>query len=604
MNSDKKVFGCKSTTISYFFKKMWEYRKGFYFFYSIYVAVMILQPLVNIFCPRYIIDEISDSKNLDLIVDKIIFIVAFMILCTSIVNVAIVFLDNQLSKVYYEDLNRLLEANVGRKSMELQYVATESRKTLDYINNAKLGITNGYSGGMSGLFKAFALFVSNIGILLITAGVVIKYSWWLLLVVIVNVIVNTAMSNQINKIQLAQFEKLSFINRGYSFLLHTLSDIKYGKDIRLFGARKMMIRRVDDFNLDQTDIAKKQAMESQKYIYISKLDMAVTTILTYLILAVMAVKGKVTIGEFTMLATSSSAIVVAMNAILQQVFDLKKFSQYAKKYIEYQENNVYEEKGRIQCDSVSNVEIEFKNVFFKYPEQEQYALKNVNVKIGNGEHWSIVGLNGAGKTTFIKLLCRLYECTEGEITLNGINILEYDDKSYRKLLAAVFQDFQLLNFTIKENIITGEYDSVPDDEVNAIIKEVGLEQKVSSLPLGIATPVFRYYDTNGFEPSGGEQQKLAMARALYKNAPILILDEPTAALDPIAEKEIYEKFNEMTVGKTTLFISHRLASCKFCNNILVFKDGQIVERGTHKDLVELENGLYAQMFNAQAQYYV
>ena len=332
--------------------------------------------------------------------------------------------------------------------------------------------------------------------------------------------------------------------------------------------------------------------------------MAITTILTYLILAVMAVDGKVTIGVFTMLATSSSAIVVAMNAILQQILDLKKFSKYAEKYVEFQENNSYEEYGKIECGTISNIEIEFKNVSFKYPEQEEYALRDVNVKIKNGEHWSIVGLNGAGKTTFIKLLCRLYACTEGEITLNGINILEYEDRSYRKLLAAVFQDFELLNFTIKENIIAGEYDSVSDEEVNEIIRKVGLEKKVLSLPLGIATPVFRYYDMNGFEPSGGEQQKLAMARALYKNAPILILDEPTAALDPMAEKEIYEKFNEMTVGKTTLFISHRLASCKFCDHILVFNEGRIVERGTHKDLVEMENGLYAQMFNTQAQYYV
>ena len=161
----------------------------------------------------------------------------------------------------------------------------------------------------------------------------------------------------------------------------------------------------------------------------------------------------------------------------------------------------------------------------------------------------------------------------------------------------------MLNFSIKENIISGDPDTVSDDAVMDIIKEVGLEEKVDSLPAGLATCVFRYYDLNGFEPSGGEQQKLAMARALYKDAPVLVLDEPTAALDPVAEKEVYEKFNDMTGGKTALFISHRLASCKFCDYVLVFQDGGIVERGTHNELMSLNDGLYARMFHTQAQYY-
>lgn len=600
MAKKKNSVASKLSTIFYFFTEMWKRRKGFYFFYSVYVVSMILQPMVNIFCPRYIIDEINTSRN----VYRIICIVFFMILCTAIVNTTINFLETQLSNVYYEDLNRFLEANIAKKSMELQYSVTENKETLDYINNAKLGITNEYSGGMSGLFKAFSLFVSNLGIFLVTASVVVKHSWILLVIVALNVIINTSMSNQLNIIQLSQFEKLSKINRGYHYLLHTLSDIRYGKDIRLFGARKMMINRIDSYNLAQTELTKKKALESQKYVLGSKGNMAITTILTYLILASLAIKNKITIGEFTMLATSSSTIVMSMNVMLKQILDLRRFVQYAEKYIEFQRANSYEEKGSLQCPVWSDIELEFKSVSFKYPNQEQYALKDINVKICTGEHWSIVGLNGAGKTTFIKLLCRLYECTEGEITLNGINILDYDDKSYRKMLAAVFQDFYLLNFTIKENIIIGEYESKSDDSVMQIVKKVGLEEKASALPLGLATPVFRYYDLNGFEPSGGEQQKIAMARALYKDAPILILDEPTAALDAVAEKEIYEKFSDMTGGKITLFISHRLASCKFCNNILVFNEGRIVERGTHKELVEMKNGLYAKMFQAQAQYYV
>ena len=586
-------------TIGYFFDKMWKYRKSFYFFYAFFMLVMILQPLVGIFCPRILIDTITSSGDMT----RIVYIAAFMIIATSLTNLCISISDEHLSKNYYEDLNRRNEADIGRKSMEIKFLATEQKETLDYIHSAKSGISNDYSGGMRGLFKAFALLVSNLVILLISAAVVIRYSLPLLLVFIINVVINTMMNNKLNAISLAQHEKLSSIDRGYYFLLHTLSDIRYGKDIRLFGAKEMMTHRVDSYNLKQSGITKDQAMQSQKYLYGSKLDMALTTIITYIILTVMAVKGFITLGEFTMLAASGAAIVASMNMVLSQILDLQKFTRYADKCVNFLENNNYEESGNLPCDPEDTYEIEYKNVSFKYPGSEEYALKNINVKIKKGEHLSIVGFNGAGKTTFIKLLCRFYECTEGEITLNGVNILEYDIRDYHKLLAAVFQDFQLLGFSIKENIIAGDPESVTDDKVNEIIKEVGLEEKVASLKNGLSTCVFRYYDLNGFEPSGGEQQKLAMARALYKNAPVLILDEPTAALDPIAEKEVYEKFNEMTNGKTALFISHRLSSCKFCDSILVFKEGRIVERGTHSNLISIPDGLYSQMFHAQAQYY-
>ena len=247
--------------------------------------------------------------------------------------------------------------------------------------------------------------------------------------------------------------------------------------------------------------------------------------------------------------------------------------------------------------------IEFKNVSFRYPGSKGYALKNINACIKSGEHWSVVGLNGAGKSTFIKLLCRLYECTEGEILVNGVNIMEYDYSRYMKMLSVVFQDFCLLNFSIKENLICDRPDKVEDEKLLPLLEEVGLKDKVDSLSMGLMTPVFRYYDQNGFEPSGGEQQKIAMARALYKNAPVLILDEPTAALDPVAEKEIYEQFDSMVRNKTAIFISHRLASCRFCDKLLVFKDGEIVERGTHESLVNLSDGLYARMYKTQEKMY-
>jgi ABC-type multidrug transport system fused ATPase/permease subunit len=438
---------------------------------------------------------------------------------------------------------------------------------------------------------------------MLSVFVVCRYSFIPLALVLVNVSLNAFFESRLNAIKIEQIQQLAVTDRAYHYLLHGLSDIRYGKDIRLFKAKDMMLGRVDEFNDKQSEINKTQAKKAQKYLSGSKINQAVTASLTYLLLAMMVAEKKIGIGDFTMLVAAVTTIVTAINLVLKQILELKKFCSYSDKFIRYVEGNVYEEKGDKKIDISDGIKIEFKNVYFKYPGSTEYALKNINATIKSGERWSVVGLNGAGKSTFIKLICRLYECAEGEILLNGVNIMDYEYSSYMKTISAVFQDFCLLNFSIKENIICDRPERVDDEVLVPLIEEVGLKEKVDSLPQGLMTPVFRYYDQSGFEPSGGEQQKIAMARALYKDAPVLILDEPTAALDPIAEREIYEQFNSMVKNKTAIFISHRLASCRFCDKLLVFKDGEIVERGTHQSLLKLEDGLYAKMYKTQEKMY-
>ncbi|MDE6579077.1 MAG: ABC transporter ATP-binding protein/permease, partial [Ruminiclostridium sp.] len=235
------------------------------------------------------------------------------------------------------------------------------------------------------------------------------------------------------------------------------------------------------------------------------------------------------------------------------------------------------------------------------PNTDVEVLKGVNVTLKQGEHLSVVGLNGAGKTTFVKLLCRLYDPTEGEILLDGVNIKEYDYNEYMNLFSPVFQDFKLFAFSIKENIVLD--DDCSDEKLSGLIEQVGLGDKIASLEKGTETMLFKSFDENGIEPSGGEQQKMAIARALYKKAPVVILDEPTAALDPVAEYDIYRQFDSLVGGKTAIYISHRLSSCKFCDRIAVFSEGVIKEYGTHDELVLINNGIYAEMFKAQAKYY-
>lgn len=245
--------------------------------------------------------------------------------------------------------------------------------------------------------------------------------------------------------------------------------------------------------------------------------------------------------------------------------------------------------------------MEFRDVSFRYPGSELYALRHVNLRFKVGSRMAVVGENGSGKTTFIKLLCRLYDPTEGEILLNGIDIRKYRYEEYMQLFSVVFQDFQLLSQPLGNNVSGSlHYDR---QRASKALEDAGFGERLATLPQGLDTMLYKEFGENGVEVSGGEAQKIAIARALYKDAPFIILDEPTAALDPIAEAEIYSKFNDIVTDKTAIYISHRLSSCKFCDEILVFHQGAVIQQGTHEDLLAKEGEKYHQLWHAQAQYY-
>ena len=274
-------------------------------------------------------------------------------------------------------------------------------------------------------------------------------------------------------------------------------------------------------------------------------------------------------------------------------------------------NNMYQGSLTVEKRRDRKYEVEFKNVSFKYPGCDVYALQNVNIKFKIGEKLAVVGMNGSGKTTFIKLLCRLYDPTEGEILLNGIDIRKYNYREYMMIFSVVFQDFKLFSLTLGENVAAQvDYDR---KKAARALMDSGFQESSftdnlqNAFPLmtdGLDTYLYKDYNNTGVSISGGEAQKIAIARALYKDAPFIILDEPTASLDPLSEAEIYEKFNQITGDKTAVYISHRLSSCKFCDKIAVFHQGSIIQTGTHQELLADESGKYQELWMAQAQYYV
>jgi len=334
---------------------------------------------------------------------------------------------------------------------------------------------------------------------------------------------------------------------------------------------------------------------------------AVSVIFTgiaYLFVCMKAWAGAFGIGAVTQYVAAITKVANGVADLLRELGDISNNAVFLKNSLKFLDipNRMYQGTIPIEKRIDNEYEIAFKKVSFQYPGSENYALKNLSFTFKVGQKLAVVGMNGSGKTTMIKLLCRLYDPTEGEITLNGIDIRKYDYKEYLSIFAVVFQDFQLFSFSLGQNVAANV--QVNERKATECLEKAGFGERLQQLAKGLDTYLSKDFDGEGVAFSGGEMQKVALARALYKDSPFIILDEPTAALDPIAEAEIYSKFNDIVGEKTAIYISHRLSSCRFCDEIVVFDQGEVVQQGSHETLVAEENGKYYELWSAQAQYYV
>lgn len=333
---------------------------------------------------------------------------------------------------------------------------------------------------------------------------------------------------------------------------------------------------------------------------------AVSVLFTGVVYAFVCLKslgGAFGIGSVTQYVASITKLSKSVSSLIEAAGGMRNNASFIRLAFEFLDipNRMYQGSLTVEKRRDRDYEIEFKNVSFKYPGSETYALKNVSMKFLIGQRLAVVGMNGSGKTTFIKLLCRLYDPTEGEILLNGINIRKYNYQDYMSVFSVVFQDFQLFAYDIGENV-AAKMDYDKEKAKNCLIN-AGFGERLQEMPDGLNTYLYKEFSKDGIDVSGGEAQKIALARALYKNAPFIILDEPTAALDPIAESQVYSNFDRLVEDKTALYISHRLSSCRFCDDIAVFDKGEIIQQGSHEKLVSDEKGKYYELWYAQAQYY-
>lgn len=568
-----------------------------------------LSPYFNLYLSAEIVNEIVGARNKDTLIT--------LVLITVIGNFAIAIIGGILNRAFGHKETLLYQREAvyyNKKTLGLDYDNLENTEVRQLRRKIVESSRINFHGKQLLLMSVGRLVNITISaILALVLGIEMfvlmfasGFSW--LIILLACLIVGLVAFNVWYSFR--EKDKMGAVYRNVSQTMidenridEAMDCYNMGKDVRLYRQDKL-IMKIKNYAFD---LHKKafRTMESKRY----KINMPLTftgillEAIIYVFVCVYALLGTFGIGSIVKYVGFVETITGCITSYFAVFADIKYNTPFVEDYLAYFDipQKMYQGSLTVEKRDDNEYYVEFKDVSFKYPGSDTYALRHVNMKFKVGEKLAVVGMNGSGKTTFIKLMCRLYDPTEGEILLNGVYIKKYDYDEYLAMFSVVFQDFKLFSFTLGENVASGsDYD---DDEVVSALNQSGFGERLTTMPNGIKTSLYKDFDKNGVEVSGGEAQKIALARALYKNAPFIILDEPTAALDPMAEYEIYSKFNEIVGDKAAIYISHRLSSCRFCDKIAVFDNGQIVQRGSHDELVADKSGKYYELWHAQAQYY-
>ena len=567
----------------------------------------VAKTYVPIYFSARLIDALYAKTSLQTLIRYVVLIVGLVFVLEMLKTYASSQKDIAFSTIFRSENWRY-----SQKAMEMAYESIEDHEVAKLRERIKSETQTGYNRNYFCIFLERLIYhATNIIVALsLTASFFLmeKIPLYMKLLFVLGVIFNILYgmwaTKKSTKYELACGE--ANIKANMLFLKYTnyMSDYSSGKDIRIYDMADGLLEFHKHYDEECADRVSK--MRIQKF-WLEFGENTLNYVLkfgTYLILIYGALLGSVSVGTIAQYVSSIMLMLGSVSGLVLAVQVLMENNHYLKRYFTYFdiENKMYQGTLTVEKRDDNEYYVEFRDVSFRYPNTENYALRHVNLKFKVGEKLAIVGMNGSGKTTFIKLLCRLYDPTEGEILLNGVNIKKYDYDEYMSIFSVVFQDFSLFSFTLGENVAANtSYDKA---RVEECLRQAGLGERFAQMPEGTETYLYKDMDSLGVEISGGEAQKIALARALYKDAPFIVLDEPTAALDPISEYEVYSKFNEIAGEKTAIYISHRLASCRFCDKIAVFHKGEIVQVGNHKNLLSETSGKYYELWNAQAQYYV
>ena len=546
--------------------------------------------------PKFFIDELMGLKRINMIALYLGIFVLIIFITKYLSDIISNVMEIQKTK-----LLRGLQNNIDHKIMELDYEHIEDPAILDLREQVMQAIH-----GREIFYRMLDCLTSIIteSINLISLGILISIlSPVIIVILLLIVLINTLFNKKLKDVTFFWDKMFGVFNRRLGYFHSITGDFSIGKDSRIYDIKELLNDEFDDFNNKSYEANMLGMKKSGLFYGLISINEQIQLLIVYIYIAYKVFTGIIGIGDFAMYVNAASQFGKSIFKIMDSFVGFKLINNYIDMYVqllEFEKNTKQSGSKTIDSDDIS---IEFRNVSFKYPRAEQYTLKNINITINPREKLSVIGENGAGKTTFIKLLCGLYKPTSGEILVNGININDLDYAGYIQKISAVFQDFKLFACSIKENIAFDDFYN-NDDKIRETLSKSGILEKIETLSNGIDTQIYKYFDENGIELSGGENQKLVISRAIYKNSPVIVLDEPTASLDPYAEYEIFSKLTDISRGKTVIFISHRLSSCKICDKIAVFHKGEIVQYGTHDRLINVRDGKYYEMYNAQSKYYV
>lgn len=577
-------------------KLMNEKNKGFLLRAISFSLILGILPLYNIIAPKLVIDEFNGDRRF-----SIMLLIVLGVLLINFISSEINFYSRFYYMKIFQNFIFELQFMVNEKVLRLPIELTDSKSIQNKVEQASESIWYVYS-----LFDVFTMVVGALITGIISIIILIRLNIFIPLLILGLFLLNIPLAKKIKKNEVSYTEKSAIESRIYRYYMYFSKDFKYSKDLKIYKGEKLILDKAA-FHLNQMyKVNHKYFTSNGAYLGLMNLINNSGVIVSFIYLSFRLIENTLSIANFTLYFNSLIRLIDGLN-ILQQnsanIMGANTILEVLFEFLAIKEDESTE--NGIKDIDLSNVKIEFKNVSFKYPTSEEYILKDCSFVINPGETLALVGRNGAGKSTIVKLLCRFYDVSSGEILLNGINIENIDKNYYYQILSPTFQDFRLFPFRIDENVATIGHEEITDkdyEEMDKSFRLLNIKNWVDSLTKKKANYITSLFDDKGIEPSGGLGQKLALSRSMYHKGKFIIMDEPTSALDPRSEQEIFENMLEITKDQTSLFISHRLSSTKYADRILVCNNHCIEDTGTHDELMK-KNKLYKEMFETQAELY-
>lgn len=561
------------------------------------ILVNCAVPVITAFLPKVIIEEITIESGLK----RLLFITGGLALALALFQTVQKYLERMIYWNKFK-MNVHFLRKISKKGLTTDYKNQEDEHFRE-LQSESFASCNGNFSYFLQTYDAVVMFFSNLLGFIAFAGILFTVNIWIILFLVATTTVSFLLNRKVLKWVDTNMDEKNGYEHGMQYIIGVSNDVQAAKDIRLYNMPVWLDKLYEKY---MSGLKGWYRRYTAKLFGVSAVDSGMSFIregAVYAYLLYLVFKGNITVAEFVLYFNVVAGFSTWLGSLLGQINNLNRLSiamNRFRSYLEYPEE--YKREGGAEIkDTEKPGRIELKKVCFKYSEDGENIIKDFNLVIEPGEHLAVVGLNGAGKTTMVKLLMGLTEPTEGTVLYDGIDIREYNRDKYYELFGAVLQDHSLLPVTIAE-IVSEQPDDIDEERVRQCLKTAGLSEKITSLPEGIKSKYDKTFWDDGVNFSGGEIQKLLLARALYRQSPVVVLDEPTAALDPVSENHLYETYDEMMKGKSTIFISHRLASTRFCTRIILIEAGRIIEEGTHDELLK-SKGRYYELYETQAKYY-